>query len=189
MHFELHKATQQYADVLTSQESRVGSNLIDFSSDYRVGLFFSAFDPEESDTNAPGALIIVDPTILDHIEESLTSSDENSLILAEFKQDLEKGIPKSDFPYYRVRSYIPCARTEVQKAHYLAQMDFRHCGELVWQLASEKMRRQHFCKIVYPANLKPAVLEFCAQQGIDAASMYPVDPKWEMRIHQIGNVL
>jgi hypothetical protein len=186
LHFELHKASQQYADFAPQGTLSVGSNFVDFSKSYVVGLFFSAHDPVGEDSDEAAAIIVIDPTILNHIEEMLTHHDGQSQIHTEFQEDLDDRIPKADFPFYRVERYIPCARTQAQQASYLAQMDFRHCATVLWHLASEKMGRQHFCKIEYPADLKPAVLSYCSEQGVNQETMFPSDPFWKDKIQRIG---
>lgn len=185
LHFEFHKASQQYADLVPEGALSCGSNLVDFSKSFEVGLFFSAYDPLAEDLDKPASIVVIDPTILNHIEQRLTDSCGASLILEEFREDLTERVPKADFPLYRVERAIPCARTEVQQACYLAQMDFRHCATVLWHLASEKMGRQHFCKIEYPAHLKAGVLAYCAAQGVDAETMFPLDRFWQEKIEQI----
>lgn len=186
LHFELHKAVQQYADFLPERGPLIGSNLVDFSRSYFVGLFFSAYDPGELKTDKPGAIYVVDPTPLGHIEQGLSKEDGQSQIVIEFKEDLNDQIPKSDFPLYQIKSSIPCARSTAQEAVYLAQMDFRHCATVPWSVVAEKMRRQHYCKIEYPAEFKPAVLAYCAEHGVHESAMYPDDPFWIEKVTQFG---
>lgn len=172
-YFEYHRHHQQNPyDYHIRDIDPKGTNFLDFSYDWRVGLYFANDKREDADE---GALFIVRQTMLKkalltnpffHTIEALRKA------LNQYPQHPYDGWPLLVYPKGQLRNSLDPKPTR-QNAAYIAQMDFRFDLGLSWIDRHFLTGDQIFMKLILPAGTQQEVTDYLTGQGITRDYLFP----------------
>lgn len=163
--FEWMKKMQQYPQT-DVPAAFAGTPLLDWSTDWRVALWFACADAGDAD----GAVYVWDATasgacqstrtvreLLDHIQDH------------DWNRGEIPGLPM----IFRPPVMTHMARAVAQRAMYVAQIDLRRSLENVFREHETRLEHRLFLKIRVVNGIKQQVLALLRESGIDQAAMYP----------------
>jgi hypothetical protein len=172
-YFEYHRHHQQNPDdEYINDVDPKGTNFVDFSYDWRVGLYFANCKRDEKDE---GVLFIVRQTVLgpvlltkpfSHTIEALRKA------LALSPEKIYNGLPLMVYPEGQMNNSLD-PKPKRQDAVYIAQMDFRFDLGLSWELRQLTTGKQVFLKLILPAGTQDEVTAFLEEQGITPDYLFP----------------
>lgn len=162
--FEWMKRIQQYPEEDIGPLR--GSFLLDWTQDYRVGLYFAN---EHRHPNADGALWITDVSAMGEVVHQ-DMKVEN--ILQKFKEALITDQPMGCPMIFHPRKQIQCTRAKNQDAIYIAQMDLRCDLAEIWSQMT-KQDEQIFLKLVLPRGTTRECSEWLVTNKITRDFIYP----------------
>jgi len=174
-YYEHHRHHQQNPNnPLLADIPPVGTNFIDFTWNWKVGLFFANFKraPEME-----GALFIIRQTALGNVLFREGNSVLNLMQILEKwlleKPEEEYGrLPLMIDPEKQLNSMLD-PKIKRQEALYLMQTDFRvDCG-LSWELLHGQTGKQVFVKLILPADTQTEVQEVLSGYGISKDYLFP----------------
>ena len=163
--FEWMKNMQQYPDT-DVPAALAGTPLLDWSTDWRVGLWFACADAG----NVDGAIYVWDATTSGECQSTRTVRELLDRIAEhDWQQGAIPGLPM----IFRPAAMTHMARATAQRALYVAQIDLRWPLEQVFRENEARLGHRLFLKIRVADALKPQVRELLREDGIDQAAMYP----------------
>ncbi|MBI2742482.1 MAG: hypothetical protein HYX48_01000 [Chlamydiales bacterium] len=172
-YFEYHRHHQHNRDDPNIMDiDPKGTNFLDFSYDWKVGLYFANEKREDIDE---GALFIVRQTMLKkalltnpfyHIIEALRNA------LNQYPQYPYDGWPLLVCPEEQLRNPLDPKPTR-QNAVYIAQMDFRFDVGLSWMDRHFLTGDQIFMKLILPAGTQQEVTDYLSAHGITRNYLFP----------------
>jgi hypothetical protein len=173
--YEYHKHLQQNQDnPLLKDIVPNGSNFIDFSEDWKVGLFFANAGRGDNDE---GALFIVRQTVMGKVLHRGKTPFQDTFAflkkhILENPNEMYGHLPLWIDPDFHLNNSLD-QKPKRQKAVYVAQQDFRVDLSLSWELLHEKTGKQVFVKLILPKGTKSEVAEFLEKEGITQKYLFP----------------
>ncbi len=172
-YFEYHRHHQQNPDAeYINDVDPKGTNFVDFSYDWRVGLYFANCKRDEKEE---GALFIVRQTVLGPV--LLTKPFSHTIealrdVLVLNPKTAYSGLPLMVHPKAHMNNSLD-PKPKRQDAVYIAQMDFRFDLGLSWELRQLTTGKQVFIKLILPAGSQEEVAAFLEGQGITCEYLFP----------------
>lgn len=151
-----------------------GTNFLDFSLNWKIGLFFANRNRLQPDE---GALFVVHQKNLGPVFHPGETPFRDIILMLEQaieqnpRQDYS-GLPRLPWPDTYVNNTLD-PKPKKQEAIYLAQMDFRKDLELSWKELYAQTKKQTYIKIVIPANTADEVKDFLISQGLTEEFLFP----------------
>ncbi len=173
--YEYHRHLQQNPkDLLLNDKSPLGSNFIDFTEDWKVGLFFAN---SKRNLNDEGALFIVRQTVMGKILHRGTAPFQDTFQtlkthLAENPDKMYGHSPLWIEPDFQINNMLD-PKPKRQKAIYLAQMDLRIDLGLSWELLHAKTDKQIFVKLILPKDTHQETARFLNEEGVIEKYLFP----------------
>ena len=173
--YEYHKHLQQNPkDPLLNDIPPYGSAFIDFTEDWRVGLFFAN---AKRDLSEEGALYVVRQTVLGKVlyRGKTPFQDTFKALKDHLSSHPNKMYDHSPFwiePDCHLKNSLD-PKPKRQRAVYFAQMDLRVDLGLSWELLWEKNGAQVFVKLILPKGTKLEVEKFLEEEGITHEYLFP----------------
>lgn len=162
--FELMKRYQQYADEDVPQIR--GTNLIDWSSNSDVALYFANEARE-----GPGALYVCNASATGKSLQTISVNAVLDLVRQQLDRQGSLGAPLLFCP----KRQIANSRPKNQSAVYFAQMDMRFNLEQHWRFI-ETAPNSIIVKLILPAESQTAVTAHLQSNGVNQAFIYPDCP-------------
>lgn len=151
-----------------------GTNFLDFSLNWKIGLFFANRNRPQPDE---GALFVVHQKMLGPVLHKGETPFQD--ILLRLRQTIGQnplqeypGLPRLPWPDFHLNNTLD-PKPKRQEAIYLAQMDFRKDLELSWKEHYSETQKQTFIKIVIPTNTAQEVKEFLTSHGLTEEFLFP----------------
>ena len=162
-----------------------GTNFLDFSLNWQIGLFFANRKRLQVDE---GALFVIHQKNLGPVLHSGATPFQDIILMLEqsIKQNPEQeypGLPRLPWPDVHLNNTLD-PKPKRQEAIYLAQMDFRKDLELSWKELYAKTKKQTYLKIIIPANTADEVKEFLISQGLTEDFLFPKTKFDEIRLSE-----
>lgn len=173
--FQYHIHVQQNPkDSNLIEFTSLGTNFLDFSLNWKIGLFFANRNRLPSDE---GALFVVHQRNLGPVFCRGETPFQDIIIDLKRKlnQDSQQeyvGLPLLPWPNAYLNNTLD-PKPKRQEAIYIAQMDFRKDLELSWKELYQKTKKQTYIKIVIPANTSHEVQEYLTAQGLNEDFLFP----------------
>lgn len=175
MLFQYHIHVQQNPkDPNLIEFTSVGTNFLDFSLNWKVGLFFANRNRLEPDE---GALYVVHQRNLGPVFHSGETPFQD--IILRLRQTMTQnslqeypGLPRLPWPNAQLNNILD-PKPKRQEAIYIAQMDFRKDLELSWKEHYAQTQKQTYIKIIIPSNTSHEVMEYLTSQGLTEAFLFP----------------
>ncbi len=173
--FEFHRHLQQNPkDSSLNDIHPYGSNLIDFTLDWKVALFFAN---SKRNSNDEGALFVVRRTAMGEIlhRGNVPFQDTIQSLTDHLLKDPDKlygNLPLWIEPDFQLNNLLDL-KPNRQKAIYLAQMDLRIDLGHSWELLSEETSMQVFVKLILPKGTFNDVQNFLKREGISQEYLFP----------------
>ncbi len=152
----------------------LGTNFLDFSLNWKIGLFFAnrnRLQPDEA------ALFVVHQKNLGPVFhpgetpfQDIVSMLRQSLVQNPLQE--YSGLPRLPWPNAQLNNTLD-PKAKRQEAIYLAQMDFRKDFELSWKEHYSETKQQTFIKMIIPANTFDEVKEFLKSEGLTEEFLFP----------------
>lgn len=175
MLFQYHIHVQQNAkDPNLIEFISSGTNFLDFSLNWKIGLFFAnrkRFNYDE------GALFVIRQKNLGPVYHPGETPFQNIIFDLRNKINQDNGceypgIPLLPWPRYQLNNIFD-PKPKLQEAVYIAQMDFRKDFEMSWKELYEKTKNQTYLKIILPEKTVKEVTEYLNSQGITEEYLFP----------------
>jgi hypothetical protein len=175
MLFQYHIHVQQNPkDPNLIEFTTLGTNFLDFSLNWKIGLFFANRNRLQADE---GALFVVHQRNLGPVFHPGETPFRDIILMLE--QAIEQnpaqeysGLPRLPWPNaYLNNTSDP--KPKRQEAIYVAQMDFRKDLELSWKELYAKTKKQTYLKIVIPKNTVDEVKDFLTSQNLTEDFLFP----------------
>ena len=175
MIFQYHIHVQQNPkDPNLIEFTSLGTNFLDFSLNWKIGLFFANRNRLQSDE---GALFVVHQKNLGPVFHPGETPFRDIILM--LGQAIEQnpaheysGLPRLPWPSAYLNNTLD-PKPKRQEAIYLAQMDFRKDLELSWKELYAQTKKQTYIKIVIPANTADEVKAFLTAQGLTEEFLFP----------------
>jgi hypothetical protein len=175
MIFQYHIHIQQNPkDPNLIEFTSLGTNFLDFSLNWKIGLFFSNRNRLQLDE---GALFVVHQKNLGPVFHPGETPFQD--IILRLKQSITQhplqeypGLPRLPWPTYQWNNTLD-PKPKRQEAIYIAQMDFRKDLELSWKELYAQTKKQTYVKIIIPANTTHEVEEYLTGQGLTEEFLFP----------------
>jgi hypothetical protein len=174
-YFEYHRHYQQNPDdPLLKDYPPFGTNFIDFSYNWKVGLFFANRRREKDDE---GALFVVRQTALGPVlYQNKDSVSENvkalEIWLRDRPNDMYPHLPLMIYPKFQLNNWLD-PKPNRQEAVYMMQVDFRCELEFSWKILQEEKQVQVFTKLILPAGSHDEVESYLSAEGITEKYLFP----------------
>ena len=174
-YFEYHRHAQQNPnDSLIRDFEPLGTNFIDFTYNWKIGLFFANRKRKKDEESA---LFIV------RQKELGTVLYQSSKAVYEITRELEKWLeekpstmyghlPLMIYPEKQLRNSND-AKPERQSAVYLVQTDFRCDLEYSWRNLTEESGNQVYAKFILPAGTQKDVEDYLKAEGLTEEFLFP----------------
>ncbi len=172
-YFELLKNIQQYPEKYTEVPFIQGTNLIDWTNNIEVALFFSVYEGQRGNIKMPtchGSLWIYDASSTGKILQ--TDKTQRILKLMESSEFLNGGrsLPLMLHPQKQTNQ----ERAKNQKPIYIAQMDFRYDLADVWATYDNTNNgNKSFIKVHILEDIKKELSKYLEQKGITENYVFP----------------
>ena len=172
-YFELHVGRQQNPkDPRFPDIEPFGTCFIDFTKNFKIGLFFANYHRQKADD---GALFIVRQTAIGNAPKNILFKE----ILLRLKKMIQDepnkaygSLPLLIFPEKQLYNLLDPKRS-LQEAVYFAQLDFIVDLELSWADLAQNTEKQVFVKFILPKQSSEEVNEFLKLQGITEEYLFP----------------
>lgn len=171
--FEVHRHRNQNPnDSRFPDIEPKGTCFLDFTQDWRIGLFFANFHRQ---SNEEGALFVIFQPHVGTVHISIPFKS----VLDELKQSIKKSpekmyghLPLLIFPKAQINNSLD-PKPKLQKAIYFAQMDFRMDFEISWKLLHEDTGKKNFVKMILPCQSNYEIDQFLTDQSITESYLFP----------------
>lgn len=175
MLFQYHIHVQQNPkDSNLIEYTSLGTNFLDFSLNWNVGLFFANRNRLQPDE---GALFVIHQRNLGPVFHSGETPFQD--IILRLRQTMTQnplqeypGLPRLPWPNAQLNNILD-SKPKRQEAIYIAQMDFRKDLELSWKERYAQTQKQTYIKIIIPANTVHEVKEYLSSQGLSEEFLFP----------------
>lgn len=175
MLFEYHIHVQQNPKNPNLIEfTSLGTNFLDFSLNWKVGLFFANRNRLQPDE---GALFVVHQKNLGPVFHSGETPFQDIILrlrntVTQNPLQEYQGWPRLPWPNAQLNNTLD-PKPKRQEAIYIAQMDFRKDLELSWKELYAHSQKQAYIKLVIPANTSYQVKEYLISQGLTEEYLFP----------------
>lgn len=175
VYFEFHRHYQQNPrDPLIADFAPYGTNFIDFSYNWKVGLFFANRAREATDE---GALFVVrqktlGPVLFRSGRAVSDKANELEKWLAEHSVEMYGHLPLLIHPKKQLGNLLDSKPTR-QEAVYFMQTDFRMDLARSWELLHQQSGNRVFIKIILPKGTQKEVAEFLVAEGMTEEFLFP----------------
>ena len=175
MLFQYHIHVQQNPkDPNLIEFTPLGTNFLDFSLNWKIGLFFANRNRLESDE---GALFVVHQQNLGPVLHSGETPFQDIIgmlrqAMLQNPQQEYSGRPRLPWPDGQVNNTLD-PKPKKQEAIYIAQMDFRKDLELSWKEFYSQSKKQTYIKIVIPKNTTHEVKKYLTSEGLTEEFLFP----------------
>ncbi|MCD6381436.1 MAG: FRG domain-containing protein [Candidatus Aenigmarchaeota archaeon] len=167
--FEVLKLLQQYPDSESTHQKIIGTNLIDWSYDPWIALYFATNNTKNFENN-DAVLYIYNSQNTPNVLQSKKLENVYSLMNDLDYQNCTKGMLPIIF---HPQKLISDQRAHNQKAIYVAQMDFRYDLVDVWKRYEEETGQHIITKILIPENVRHVCRNHLLKLGYNQSYIYP----------------
>lgn len=170
LEFEILKLFQQYPEKESSNQKILGTNIVDWSYDPLVALYFAVNNTQDLSLNKDASI---------HIYNSINTPNVLQVKKVEELYSLMNGISYQNcllgtLPIiFHPKKLIKDKQSSNQKAIYVAQMDFRYDLIDIWLRYEKETGREVVSKIIIPANLKEDCRGYLYRKGYNKFFIYP----------------
>lgn len=175
MLFQYHIHVQQNPkDPNLTEFTSLGTNFLDFSLNWKVGLFFANRNRLQPDE---GALFVVHQKNLGPVFHSGETPFQDIILrlrntMTQNPLQEYPGLPRLPWPDVHLNNTLD-PKPKRQEAIYIAQMDFRKDLELSWKELYAQTKKQTYIKIIIPANTCHEVQAYLTSQGLTEDFLFP----------------
>ena len=176
MLFQYHIHVQQNPkDPNLINFTSLGTNFLDFSLNWKIGLFFANRNRLYSDA---GALFMVRQMNLGPVLYKGDTPFRDILFklkrsLIQGKHQEYSGLPLLPWPEIQLNNTLD-PKPKRQEAVYIAQMDFRKDLETSWKELYLQAQKQVYVKLVIPPNTSYEVQEYLTSHKITEEFLFPI---------------
>ncbi len=175
MLFQYHIHVQQNPkDPNLIEFTTLGTNFLDFSLNWKIGLFFANRHRSQADD---GAIFVVHQRNLGPVFHPGETPFRDTILM--LKQAIEQGpaqeysgLPRLPWPNAHLNNTSD-PKPKRQEAIYIAQMDFRKDLELSWKELYAQTKKQTYLKIVIPKSTDDAANAFLPSQNFSEEFLFP----------------
>lgn len=174
--YEYHKHIQQNPDdPAVSRYFPFGTNCVDFSYSWKVGLYFAN---DKRIDEQDGSLFIVHQKNMGKVFSTGETPFQDAIHslrkhVNEFPLLEYERLPLFVWPKYHVNNELD-PKPKLQDVVYLMQMDFRYDFGLSWQQLYQETGNQVFIKLILPKGTCKEVEVFLTNEGITKEYLFPV---------------
>lgn len=175
MLFQYHIHVQQNPkDPNLIEFTSLGTNFLDFSLNWKIGLFFANRNRLDCDE---AALFVIHQRNLGpvlHCGETPFQDIIRMLRQATTQNPQQEypGQPRLPWPDAQVNNTLD-PKPKKQEAIYIAQMDFRKDFELSWKDFYTQSKKQIYIKIVIPKNTTHEFKKYLTTEGLTEEFLFP----------------
>jgi hypothetical protein len=175
MLFEYHIHVQQNPKNPNLIEfTTLGTNFLDFSLNWKIGLFFANRNRLQADE---GAIFVVHQKNLGPVFHSGGTPFQEVILrlrntMAQNPLQEYPGLPRLPWPNAQFNNALD-PKPKRQEAIYVAQMDFRKDLELSWKELYAHTKKQTYLKIVIPKHTVDEVKDFLISQNLTEDFLFP----------------
>lgn len=171
-YYELLKNIQQYPENYSTIQFIQGTNLIDWTVDQKIALFFGAYEGQKGEVKlreSHGSLWIYDASSTGKILQTDKMKKILSLMAAPEFLNAERSLPLMFHPKKQTNQ----KRAKHQKPIYIAQMDFRYDLADIWAISDRNNKKMTFVKIHILKDIKSKLVKYLERKGIDENYVFP----------------
>ncbi|MBW2738263.1 MAG: FRG domain-containing protein [Deltaproteobacteria bacterium] len=171
-YFELLKNVQQYPENYSEVPFITGTNLIDWTNNLDIALYFATFTGRENlktITDEHGAVWVFNASSTGKILQTDKMEKTIELMASANFLDGNKSLPLMFHPQKQTNQQ----RASNQKPVYIAQMDFRYDLADVWACYDKKQDNNTFVKIHIKDTIKHDIAKYLKSKDVSEKHVFP----------------